>query len=390
MLYFVIIILTAAITVLIIAVVSAAKKTEMPNPFKKEKNEKSDMGILSNKWISWLQENFSSESGHFPIYDRVIPRKIRQKRYAESHKVNFHEIINDILYDTDIADEFLVQQTMFMGNEPCAKHYYATTDHKTFFFITSRLGHKDECNSMTLKEVKRLLGKDPEKYSKYVPGAERNEDIQRYIELKRQREQEEEEKKKKEQEKQEELKKANENKQNVKKAKIENVKSKKTSEKVKEEVKSSENINGKIEINENKSELNTNIAQESSGAADNVENQNDGQSQQKESDKEEEKNAEHESTSASTVMSESIEDKNDMNTDENGSSAKNESENVSAGPQDPMCTPVKRKERKKMSGNAFSENVESVHDESDIEDDWEDIDPAEEPDQDERIDAERT
>ena len=67
MLYFIIIILTSALTVLVITIVSTAKKTKMPNPFKKKEEGKNEMWFLSDEWVDWLEKNFSDQSGHLPI-----------------------------------------------------------------------------------------------------------------------------------------------------------------------------------------------------------------------------------------------------------------------------------------------------------------------------------
>lgn len=378
MLYFIIIILTAALTVLIIAMISTAKKTKMPNPFKKKEEGKNEIWFLSDEWVDWLEKNFSSQSGHLPIYDHVIPIKIQQKRYARTHKVNFHEIINDVLYDTDIAKEFFVQEAMFMNNEPCAKHYYATTDHKTFFYITSRLNHKDECSSMTLKEVKKLLGKDPEKYSEFIPGAERNEDIQRYIELKRKREQEEEEAKREEAERQEKEKEALAEKEKAnKKVKVEEEKVKKEKEKQnteEEKAKTAENLNKKNEINENKqknSEIN----------GKNTVNGEDGYIGNEDSNaKKNDENTDEEIKV--TSVSDNIEIKEESKEEKTEDSIYKEEPSTS---EDPMCVSSKNHKRKKLQGSAFEENIGEVGID-DVEDDFSDMEAPNEPEQDDRID----
>ena len=388
MLYFIIIMLTSALTVLVITIVSTAKKTKMPNPFKKKEEGKNEMGFLSDKWVDWLEKNFSEQSGPLPIYDHVIPKKIQQKRYARTHKADFHEIINDVLYDTDIAKEFFVQETMFMNNEPCAKHYYATTDHKTFFYITSRLHHKDECSSMTLKEVKKLLGKDPEKYSKFIPGAAQNEDIQQYIELKRKREQEEEEAKREEAEKQKKEKEAISEKENEKgKNKKEKVKNKE--EKVKtenekqnageEKAKTIEISNKKNEINENKQEN----SEENKGSTVNGEGKNirNEDSLVKKDDENTDERI------RVTSISDNSEIKEKSKIDEAQEAEDNIYKNEPGTLEDPMCASSKNHKRKKLQGSAFEDNA-GGNEIDDIEDDFSDMEAPNEPEQDDRIDKE--
>lgn len=160
--------------------------------FKSEKNG----GIFSEKWMEWLESKAPQPLGQI-IYEYVIPRRIRQVRYTKSHKVHFHAVINDKFYDTDIATEFWIKYTDFLGNEPCAKHYYRTQNGE-FFCVTARLGTKDEFSAVPEKEMKKLLRNEPALYAAYIPHASENKDLREFA--LRQKKKEEEEKAKEQEE----------------------------------------------------------------------------------------------------------------------------------------------------------------------------------------------
>lgn len=166
----------------------------MPRAFQ-FKSEK-EGGIFSEKWMKWLEEEAPQPFGEI-IYEYVIPRKIRQVRYTKLHKVHFHAVINDKFYDTDIATEFWVKFTDFLGNEPCAKHYYRTQNGE-FFCVTARLGTKDEFSAVPEKEMKKLLRNEPAIYAAYIPHASENKDLREFA--LRQKKKEEEEKAKEQEE----------------------------------------------------------------------------------------------------------------------------------------------------------------------------------------------
>ena len=160
--------------------------------FKSEK----EGGIFSEKWMKWLEESAPQPFGEI-IYEYVIPRKIRQVRYTKLHKVHFHAVINDKFYDTDIATEFWIKYTDFLGSEPCAKHYYRTQNGE-FFCVTARLGKKDEFSAVPEKEMKKLLRNEPALYAAYIPHASENKDLREFA--LRQKKKEEEEKAKEQEE----------------------------------------------------------------------------------------------------------------------------------------------------------------------------------------------
>lgn len=157
----------------ILATIFAKIFLKMPRIFDFKDRKKT--GIFSKKWMDWLEEN-----NHKAIYNYVIPRKIRQARYARSHEVHFNAIIKEHYYDTDIAEHFFVQYTLFLQEEPCAKHYYKAND-GTFFCITARLGKKDAFSNIPEKEMKRILTDEPALYMKYIAGADQNPDLQAYM-----------------------------------------------------------------------------------------------------------------------------------------------------------------------------------------------------------------
>ena len=160
--------------------------------FKSEK----EGGIFSEKWMKWLEEKAPQPFGEI-IYEYVIPRKTRQVRYTKLHKVHFHAVINDKFYDTDIATEFWIKYTDFLGSEPCAKHYYRTQNGE-FFCVTARLGKKDEFSAVPEKEMKKLLRNEPALYAAYIPHASENKDLREFA--LRQKKKEEEEKAKEQEE----------------------------------------------------------------------------------------------------------------------------------------------------------------------------------------------
>lgn len=160
--------------------------------FKSEK----EGGIFSEKWMKWLEESAPQPFGEI-IYEYVIPRKTRQVRYTKLHKVHFHAVINDKFYDTDIATEFWIKYTDFLGSEPCAKHYYRTQNGE-FFCVTARLGKKDEFSAVPEKEMKKLLRNEPALYAAYIPHASENKDLREFA--LRQKKKEEEEKAKEQEE----------------------------------------------------------------------------------------------------------------------------------------------------------------------------------------------
>lgn len=160
--------------------------------FKSEK----EGGIFSEKWMKWLEESAPQPLGEI-IYEYVIPRKTRQVRYTKLHKVHFHAVINDKFYDTDIATEFWIKYTDFLGSEPCAKHYYRTQNGE-FFCVTARLGKKDEFSAVPEKEMKKLLRNEPTLYAAYIPHASENKDLREFA--LRQKKKEEEEKAKEQEE----------------------------------------------------------------------------------------------------------------------------------------------------------------------------------------------
>lgn len=180
----ILLLIVALIVLTVIVCIFARLFLKMPKIFDFKDHKKTS--IYSKDWMDWLEKN-----DHKMIYDYVVPRKVRQARYARSHEVHFNAIIKEHYYDTDIAKHFYTQYTNFLQSEPCAKHYYKAND-GTFFCMTARLGKKDAFSNIPEKEMKRILTNEPELYMQYIAGAEKNPDLQEYTKKQEEKKQQEE------------------------------------------------------------------------------------------------------------------------------------------------------------------------------------------------------
>lgn len=181
MLKFIIILLLIIIAIIALCIIGNAF-LKMPFVFE-FKNKKT--GIFSERWLDWLQDN-----KHELIYNYVVPRKIRQDRYAHTHVAHYRIVTNDCYYDTDSAEHFWTRYTKLSKGDPCAMHYFKTKNGE-FFCMTSSLGMKDSFSVIPEREMKKLLKNEPSLYLKYIPNADKNEDLK---DLKRKTEENEQKK----------------------------------------------------------------------------------------------------------------------------------------------------------------------------------------------------
>ena len=177
----IILLLIILIAVIVLCIVGHAF---LKMPFALDFKDKKKTGIFSKKWLDWAQDN-----KHDLIYNYVVPRKIRQDRYAHSHVAHYRVVTNDCYYDTDSAEYFWTRYMKLPNGDPCAMHYYKTKNGE-FFCMTSALGSKDSFSVIPEREMKKLLKNEPNLYLKYIPDAERNKDL---LDLKKKTEEKEKE-----------------------------------------------------------------------------------------------------------------------------------------------------------------------------------------------------
>lgn len=120
--------------------------------------------VISDQWLDWMLDE---KSWFLWIYDNFASKELKQKRYLKKHMPQFKAIINDVLYDTDRAEMFLQSEKAISSKEILRSYNYMTCTGKYFRIIT-RYGYPDELTTLTLKEVKLLLAKEPDIYRKVI------------------------------------------------------------------------------------------------------------------------------------------------------------------------------------------------------------------------------
>ena len=100
------------------------------------------------------------------FYMRFISFDHRQDRYLSQHKPNYRAIHHNILYDTAKAELFY-DETIKDGKSLIKRYYYVTGNDK-YFCIRIKYGEKDDMDVKSVDEIKRLLEKQPEIYTKVI------------------------------------------------------------------------------------------------------------------------------------------------------------------------------------------------------------------------------
>ena len=132
-------------------------RRKMPWPFGHGKYAASD------EWLDYMLEKH-------PWFERFYMRFIsfdhRQDRYLAQHKPNYRAIHHNILYDTAKAELFY-DETIKDGKSLIKRYYYVTGNDK-YFCIRIKYGEKDDMDVKSVDEIKRLLEKQPEIYTKVI------------------------------------------------------------------------------------------------------------------------------------------------------------------------------------------------------------------------------
>lgn len=121
---------------------------------------------VSDEWLDIMLEKYKWFKS---IYNYAVSYERRQLRYLDKHKPFYKAITNDTLYDTDKSFLFFTKDIRD-GKKIKRKYYYDTGTNK-YFCITASLGMNDEMDTISMKEVKRLLKNEPDIYLKVIPDA---------------------------------------------------------------------------------------------------------------------------------------------------------------------------------------------------------------------------
>ena len=120
---------------------------------------------LSDEWIAYMFEHHPKRFTAW--FNRFASKQQKERHYLNTHVPKISVIMNDILYDTEKAEQYLTEEKNIRDGK--MKVFYYRMPAGYFFKILSIMGRSDELVTMEKKEVKKLLGKRPDIYRKIIP-----------------------------------------------------------------------------------------------------------------------------------------------------------------------------------------------------------------------------
>lgn len=120
---------------------------------------------LSDEWIDYMFEHHPKRFTAW--FNRFASKQQKERYYLNTHVPQISVIMNDILYDTEKAEQYLTEEKDIRDGKMKVFYYRMPTGY--FFKILSIMGRSDELVTMEKKDVKKLLGKRPDIYRKMIP-----------------------------------------------------------------------------------------------------------------------------------------------------------------------------------------------------------------------------
>ena len=121
--------------------------------------------VLSDEWIAYMFEHHPKRFTAW--FNRFASKQQKERYYLNTHVPKISVIMNDILYDTEKAEQYLAEEKDIRDGK--MKVFYYRMPAGYFFKILSIMGRSDELVTMEKKDVKKLLGKRPDIYRKIIP-----------------------------------------------------------------------------------------------------------------------------------------------------------------------------------------------------------------------------
>lgn len=141
------------------------KKTQEPEKAPKMFTEAKGKPVLSDEWIDYMFEHHPKRFAAW--FDRFASKQQKERRYFKEYIPHLSVIMNDILYDTGKAELYLTEEKEIRDGK--MKVFYYRMPAGYFFKILSIMGRSDELVTMEKKDVKKLLGKQPDIYRRIIP-----------------------------------------------------------------------------------------------------------------------------------------------------------------------------------------------------------------------------
>lgn len=141
------------------------KKTQEPEKAPKMFAEVKGKPALSDEWIDYMFEHHPKRFTAW--FNRFASKQQKERYYLNTHVPKISVIMNDILYDTEKAEQYLTEEKDIRDGKMKVFYYRMPTGY--FFKILSIMGRSDELVTMEKKDVKKLLGKRPDIYRKIIP-----------------------------------------------------------------------------------------------------------------------------------------------------------------------------------------------------------------------------
>lgn len=120
---------------------------------------------LSDEWIDYMFEHHPKRFTAW--FNRFASKQQKERYYLNTHVPQISVIMNDILYDTEKAEQYLTEEKDIRDGKMKVFYYRMPTGY--CFKILSIMGRSDELVTMEKKDVKKLLGKRPDIYRKMIP-----------------------------------------------------------------------------------------------------------------------------------------------------------------------------------------------------------------------------
>lgn len=120
---------------------------------------------LSDEWIAYMFEHHPKRFTAW--FNRFASKQQKERYYLNTHVPKISVIMNDILYDTEKAEQYLAEEKDIRDGK--MKVFYYRMPAGYFFKVLSIMGRSDELVTMEKKDVKKMLGKRPDIYRKIIP-----------------------------------------------------------------------------------------------------------------------------------------------------------------------------------------------------------------------------
>ena len=141
------------------------RHTQEPEKVPKMFAEVKGKPALSDEWIAYM---FEHHPKHFTAwFNRFASKQQKERYYLNTHVPKISVIMNDILYDTEKAEQYLTEEKDIRDGKMKVSYYRMPAGY--FFKVLSIMGRSDELVTMEKKDVKKLLGKRPDIYRKIIP-----------------------------------------------------------------------------------------------------------------------------------------------------------------------------------------------------------------------------